>query len=826
MSQKTDKNYQDYDSDNSNGHSGLDIRLLWGIFLRYKYWFIASVIVCLIGAFVYARYSTPVYEISTKVLVKEKENNYYRSSSIGAAFTDLGLMNNSNGFDNELEIIATKTMNKKVVKELKLYCSYFLDGRVKKRELYGPKSPFLVDIEESKLDSLEFPIMLEISKQDNLYNIVVKTQYLDSDEFDAKATLFEAEKAVSSFPAAMNTPHGKVTIEKNPLVQEGDMKKDFFAIVNPLDLVAVKYLNSMSVEATSKTTTIAAISIKDNVPDRSVDYLNKLVEVYNEDADLDNNIEANRTRDFIEERLAEISKDLNMTEAELEMYKRSSGIVDYANDAKLDVTQSVQYEQKLVELSTQISLVEYLNDYVNDIHNDLQVVPANIGLIDNNLNSVITKYNEAVLERNRLLRSASENSPTVAVITNQAQGYQSTLKASLQSAKRQLVMQRNSLQNQQNKYSNRISTAPSKERALADINRQQEVKAGLYLMLLQKREENLITLSSSAYKAKQIEEPIVAGPVSPKKKMILLSAFILGLILPYLYYFTRNFFRYRIENEQDLADLSDVPLFGTVPFVKALSKGTRTIVLKENHNSMMMEVYRALRSNLPFVLSPGQNVILFTSSTSGEGKTCVASNLGTSMAFTGKKVLLMGLDIRKPRLAGLFNLSDTDAGISNFLTRDAKDFEYLDNLIQKTDISDNLDVLPAGTIPPNPAELLERDNLANAVEYLKQKYDYIIMDTAPIGLVSDTLSIAKLADVVLYVVRANYTLKADISFLNSLNADGKLPNLNVVFNGVKQEATKDYSYRHYGSYGYGKGYGYGYGHGYGYGYGDAKLEEV
>ena len=810
MSGNLENEYSAYDAEYRE-ESKFDLKKLYGILLRYKYWFVASVLSCLVVAVVYLWYATPKYSVSSKILIKDKENTYY-SNQMKKSLADMGMKNSSNGFENELEIIATKTLNKKVVRDLKLYSMYYTKKGLKSVEIYGKYSPYIVDMQENALDSLQIPIRMQMSQEGN--NLTVSLQAED----------FETEQTLSSFPANISTPYGNVIVQKNPSGIMEYMEKDLKAILYPVESVALAYAAALSVEATSRTTTVAELTLKDNLPERCCDYLNKLVDAYNEDANIDNNIEATRSRDFIDERLADISKDLNMTEAELAQFKQNSGITDYKADATVDVSQNILYEQKLVEVGTQIDLINYLIEYCDDKRNEYQVVPSNIGLIDNGLNSSIQKYNEAVLERNRLLRSASESSPAVVAITHEADGYFSTLRTSLQSAKRQATMQRAELQSQQSKYSSRISSAPMRERALVDINRQQDVKSGLYLMLLEKREENLIQLASAAYKAKLIEEPTVHGPVSPRRNLILLGALVLGLLLPYLYYYLRNFFRYRIEGEEELANLCKAPLLGTIPFVKALAKGDRTIVLKENRNSIMMEVYRSLRSNLPFVLKPDQQVILFTSTQAGEGKTCVASNLAASMAFAGKKVLIMGLDIRKPRLAGIFNLSDTEKGISNFLSRMPDDYKYLDSLIQKTDVSDNLDIIPAGTIPPNPAELLERENLANAINHLRGMYDYILLDTAPVGLVSDTLTIAKQADVVLYIVRANYTLKADIGFINTLYENHRIPNVNIIFNAVKKGDTR---HSYYGSAYYRSGknnnvYGY-----YGYGYGEgAKLEEV
>lgn len=817
--------------------SGIDVRLLWVLFLKYKYWFLGSVFFCVCVAFVYLRYSTPVYNITAKVLIKDQEKRPY-SNSINSTFSELGLMNSSDGFDNEVEVLATKTLNKKAVNALKLYTQYFIDGTVKDREIYGKYAPFTVDMDREMLDSLMYMVELNISQKDNHY--VAEIKYDEA----------EMSKILTEFPTRIETSFGNIYISRNPNydimldrtkrlaeingeefdIEEVDImnKKTLKVYICPLEYTAMAYASRLSVEPTSKTTTIAQLSLNDNIPERGRDYLDTLVAMYNRDAEIDNNLEATRTSEFIQKRLNLIERELGMTETEMEGRKISAGIVDFENDVKVDVTQSVQYESQLVEVETQQKLVESLLDYVLDSKNYLSIIPSNVGLKDNSLSEMVGKYNETVLERNRLLRVASENNPSVQLQTEKAAGYFDGIRASLQSSKNQLAIQHKDLMNQKRKYESRISSAPTNERIFGDIERQQTVQVELYLMLLQKREENEIVLASSAYKAKLIEEPTSSNtPVSPKKKMILMVAFVLGLVIPFAFYYIRNFFRYRIESMDDVMKLTTVPILGSVPLVKALIKGNRTVVVQENRNSLMTEVYRVIRSNLPFVLKKDEKVILFTSSTSGEGKTSIASNLGASIAFVGKKVLIMGLDIRKPRLAGLFNLADTEKGITNFLTRDKSDYKYLENLIQPSGINENLHILPAGPIPPNPAELLETDNLLSAIEYLKTKYDYILLDTAPIGLVSDTLSIGKCADLTLYVVRANYTLKADMELVNSLSTEKRLPNINIVMNAVSSTPS-DHSYRRYGNYGY-RGYGYSYGYGYGYGYGEdkgKKLEEV
>ena len=437
--------------------SSFDIRILWFLLLRYKYWIIASIAVCMALAYVYLRYQTPVYSVSSKILIKDQDQRRSYASSINNTFNELGFMNNSNGFDNEIEVLGTRTLNKKVVRAMKLYTMYIAEGRIRDNEVYNKYAPYLVDYEADLIDSLQSPIRVEMEmKGKDLQTII---SYAD----------MRIEKVITAFPSVVHAPFGDVFIDKNPIFAKRpdayDLKRELTAVVMPIDGVAASYAGRLSVSETSKMTTIAQVSITDNLPERACDYLNMLARIYNEDANEDNNEEARRTADFIDERLGIISKELNTTEAELEQYKRQAGITNLAADAATDASQNIRYEQEIVEVSTQLNLIEFLIDHVNDSRNHLQVIPSNVGLSDPGLTSMIAKYNEDVMERNRLLRTASETSPTVSVLTSQLEGYLSGIKASLQSARRQLAIRRSDLQGQQNKYSSRISSAPGKERA-------------------------------------------------------------------------------------------------------------------------------------------------------------------------------------------------------------------------------------------------------------------------------------------------------------------------------------------------------------------------
>ena len=351
---------------------------------------------------------------------------------------------------------------------------------------------------------------------------------------------------------------------------------------------------------------------------------------------------------------------------------------------------------------------------------------------------------------------------------------------------------------------------------LTQIGRQQEVKSGLYLMLLQKREENSISLAATADKGKLIDDPQLVGKISPKSAIIMLIALLLGLAIPALVIFLLQLFRYKIEGHEDVARLTKLPIIADVAIASNTAKGKADIVVHENQNNQMEEIFRSLRTNLQFMLHEGQKVVLFTSSTSGEGKTFTAANLSVSFGLLGKKVILVGLDIRRPRLAELFGINDHRHGITNLLVKDAPTAADVQEQILPSGVNKNLDLLMAGPIPPNPAELIARSSLEAIIKALKDKYDYIMIDTAPVGLVTDTLQIARVADASIYMCRADYTPKSNFELINALANEKKLPNMAMVLNGIDMSKKKYgyyYGYGRYGKYGrYGRGLGsYGYG---------------
>ncbi|MBS5614788.1 MAG: capsid assembly protein, partial [Prevotella buccalis] len=433
---------------------------------------------------------------------------------------------------------------------------------------------------------------------------------------------------------------------------------------------------------------------------------------------------ARNTEAFINSRLEKISEELGATEGQLESYKKRNRMVDQAMNAGQAMQNANEYDQKLAEANTQVALLNSVQESMSQPSNQYQTLPANVGISDPTVNGLINKYNEIALERKKLLRSASETSPTVTPLTSQLDDLNNSIHRAMAQAKKGLQIQRNNVASQYGKYQGQLTASPEQERMLTQIGRQQDVKSGLYLMLLQKREENSISLAATADKGILIDEPANGGQVSPNRQLIFLIALLLGLGIPALILFLINFFRYRIEGHDDVAKLTKLPILADVAVASDTAKTKADIVVHENQNNQMEEIFRSMRTNLQFMLKENQKVILFTSSTSGEGKTFNASNLAVSFALLGKKVILVGLDIRKPRLAELFEINDHHHGITMLLTKEQPSWEEIKSQILPSGVNNNLDLLLSGPIPPNPAELIARPSLDIIINHLKEKYDY------------------------------------------------------------------------------------------------------
>lgn len=790
----------------------LNLYALFFKFFAYWPWFIVSVVGCLLLAFIYLRYQTPVYNISASVLIKEQDaRSKAMMGTNGAlgALQDIGGFSMTSNFDNEIEILKSRTLIRKVVTDLNLY----INTQQQRTFGYAPslykQSPVVVSLTPEEAEQLQSTVVLRM-RYTPQGSLSVRAEY----EWNEAEQVIEKE--FPKLPAVLPTDAGVFRFSADSLVL-AEMKAEGKALEQDLELithiapptvVATAYAEKLSVTPTSKTTTIAKIELQNSSRQRGIDFINRLVAIYNQDANDEKNEVARKSAEFIEERIAIINEELGSTESQLASFKQRSGLTDLTSDAQLALTESSKYEQQRIENATQISLVQFLQNYINDPKNANEVIPANVGLQDNNLTSVINQYNELIIERNRLLRTSSENNPAVINLNTGIEAMRATVRTTVQSVLKGLQIAKADIQRQTSKYESRISAAPEKEKEFMTISRQQEIKATLYTMLLQKREENAITLAATANNGRIVEQAQPSlKPVSPKSSMIALAALILGLGLPVGFVYLRDLLKYKIENREDVERITTVPILAELP--KCDTPANSSIVVRENKNDMMEETFRGLRTNMLFMLEPQEKVILFTSTQPGEGKSFLAANTAISLAFLGKKVIILGMDIRKPGLNKAFGFTRSAKGITNYLN----DPEHTDlmSLIMESQISPNLQILPGGPVPPNPTELVARPVLDDMINMLKERYDYVILDTAPIGMVTDTAIIGRVADLCVYACRADYTPKNGYEYINVLKNSHKFPKLATVINSIDMRKRKNA----YG-YGYGKRYGYGYGYGYGY----------
>lgn len=775
-------------------------------------WFVASLLVCLIGAWVYLHFQTPVYQVSASIMIKDDKKG---GNSGSADLENLGLggvITSAQSIDNEIEVLRSKTILKEVVNSLELYITYYDEDEFPKREMYKT-SPVVVNLTAQEADKLPSAALIDMQ--------------LSSDgglDVNLKVGLNEYNKRFDKLPAVFPTNVGTFgfTLRDSLLNGQVEGRKDvrhISAVVSQPFGMAKGYQWALTIAPTSKATSVATVSLVNTNIQRGQDFINKLMEMYNRNTNNDKNEVAEKTREFINERIKIIDEELGNTEEKLETFKRNAGLTDISSDAQLAVSGNAEYEKKRVENGTQINLVRDLAKYINNPSNEYEVLPSNIGLTDNGLTTQLERYNELVIERKRLLRTSTENNPMIINLDMSIRAMKANVKTAIDGTLQGLLIVKADLDREASRFSRRISDAPGQERQYVSIARQQEIKAGLYLMLLQKREENAITLAATANNAKIIDEPVAeGGPVSPKPKMIYMIALVLGVGLPVGIIFLIGLTKYKIEGRGDVEKLTRLPIVGDVPLT---AEKTGSIAVFENQNNLMSETFRNVRTNLQFMLKNDQKVILVTSTVSGEGKSFISANLAISLSLLGKKVVIVGLDIRKPGLNKVFNISRKEQGITQYLSNPEKN---LMDFVQPSDVSKSLYILPGGTVPPNPTELLARDGLDKAIETLKKNFDYVILDTAPVGMVTDTLLIGRVADLSVYVCRADYTRKAEFTLVNELAENNKLPNLCTVINGLDLQKKK---YGYYYGYGkYGKYYGYGKRYGYGYGYGEQhKVKE-
>lgn len=763
-----------------------DVRKIFSYALAYWKLIVVFVVLCLVAAFAYLRVAVPKYQVTAKILLQDKNKGSFSSSADMLA--DFGFQAQNTNAENEMEVMRSMSVVRGAVAKSGLNVSYAIPGVINK-PIYKEASPVFVTygdtvfgtVSMDSLAALYAPITMRFhfgadGKTDLEYSCYVTRDAREPQDFKA---------VVSSYPYVLKTPLGNVLIEKNSAFEQ-DVTGDLIVELNPLESVALSYMSALNIAPVSKNSSVAVLAINTPLPSNGMDFLNAVIDNYNYVTNEDKRQVARQTEAFIIERIDSLSKELVVMETRLSNYKKKNELIDPKLDAPQVSLNKTEYTKQVEEIDLMLKSSKFLKDFVHNPENDLKVIPTTFGLtIDQSLVALIANYNKEVIELNQLQLSATGDNPLLKNATIRVQQLQSDLRIAIDAFDRSLHLQRDAIATLLAGYTSRYEQSPDIERELVTIERECAIKSELYVMLLQKYEENALSLAVTSNNLRCIDSPLLVGRVAPNSKMIFLVALFVGLLIPAAIIYVRESMRTQLTINDDLSTLTTLPCVGNIP-VKHSVKGERSkaVVVARNKNDIMAEAFRTLRTNLQFVMKKSTGkVVMFTSTTSGEGKTFVASNLAMSVALLGKKVLLMGLDIRRPRLAEMFGFNKHDEGITSYLAADENDTDILDRAIRPSGIEENLDILPAGIVPPNPAELLARPNMDKAIEYLSTKYDYIIMDTAPVALVTDSMIISRVADAVAYVARLDYTQKADIKYLNNIVAEGKLENVSLVVNG-------------------------------------------
>lgn len=753
------------------------IELFYKLISHWK-WFLIACVAALAAAYIYVHVSTPIYQASASVVIKDSDGNDKAIDDLFQKVAPASLSSANTQIEDEMEILRSRSILLQVINELNLYTEYKVKKGLFYKETLAP--PISATLDMASKDTLNGTLLIQVEKSGDHYVVGCAINDVCNTE------------TISGFPAFLNTPAGRCVLRLQP-GQSFDRSVKV-SICRPLDAMT-HYSQQLTVSTTSKKTSIISLTFKDTDKNRAEKFLIKLIEVYNRDAMDDKNKVTGNTLIFLEERLDSISNELGFVEKHLEQYKQKERLSDLKTNMTLDLSTNNEYEKKLLDVETQLNMTAYIYNYLQDETNLFALLPVNTGISDTELMRLINEYNKELLERERLMNTMKADNPTIVNQDIKIEALRRNVISSIIGVKDGLGIARNDIMRKTDYFNSRIGNIPKQEREFNIIDRQQQIKANLYLMLLERREQAAISLAATMNKARVIDPPLAGDiPIAPRGMMIYAGSLFLACVMTAGSILFGGVFHTKIMSMAEV-ESTQLSVLGVIPYLK------EEVGVKEGQNGIMEEAFRRLRSNLRFLTEEGdKKCILMTSTISGEGKSFISINLALMFAFLGCRVLVVGLDIRRPRLAEYFGIKSRE-GMTNYLSGNVVEPE---EIIFPSGVHEQLFVAPSGPIPPNPAELLERSRLKEAFTYFREHFDYVIVDSAPVGLVSDTLSLSRVTDFTLYVCRMNYTHKNALTEVAEMERSGQLNRVSLIVNGGNLAENK---------YGYGSKYSYGYGYG-------------
>lgn len=751
----------------------IDVRAIVQEYISKWYLFVISVVVCLVIGWLFTKINPPKYAVRANILISQDDQGGTLMKSMGG----LGdLFGSKAKVDDEIFVISSHSLYRDVARDLGLYKSHNVRHGFLNTKFSYPEFP---------IDVIPSPGLVDTLRTSLAFKIKVNKKGLASVEMKAKKEVV-ADVKDQALPVSLSTKYGHFVVDTTSSYVPGKEVKTTVGILG-YDAAAEIMAKGVSATIGSKRSNAIRLGVTTENIDYGKDVLNEIIAKYNERGIAEKNLQGEKTAEFIDSRLAIISGDLKDAETEIQSYKEKKGIIGVDVEAVYQTEKRAEIEKDLIEAETQAEIIKMAADFIADKGNEYSLVPMttdNKGLQDG-----ISSYNELLLQRMSLASNAKPNNKALKLLDEKIAAMRSSIATSIAKAYENAMISVRELRSQMNSTMGRLGSVPAQEREFLNMKRQQEVKLQLYLFLLQRREETAMMLANATPKGLIVDEAFaLIEPVNMGKKMILLIALLIGLCLPPAFIYIRKALRTKFDTKDDVESMTDVPVLGEI----CQDKSGRSLVAVRGDHSSTTELFNLLRSRLPFMLGgEGKNVVLLTSTRSGEGKSFVSINLAADMSLLDKKVLLIGMDIRKPRLSDYLNISPR-FGLTQYLA--SKEIS-IDSLIAHDAQVPQLDIIAAGPIPPNPAELLNSPRLDELMKELRTRYDYIFIDSAPVGMVSDTFTIDRLADATIYVVRADYTTRSDLRFIEEIYDDKRLKNLSIVVNGT---ATK-------------RGYGYGYG---------------